>query len=153
MWQHKQEERELKRTEGDIIKNQRAVRHTLRDFENGIYRHLWRFFSCLNGTLSEINEQYLNKSVSILHMVSCVSIYIVTAINKKRMAEEKKLSQGLEKYTVLRRDHVHRKEEVCMKKNIEREYFLWFVNLHCHGYEWFVSADSISQYPKADNII
>ncbi|XP_061168161.1 trichohyalin-like isoform X2 [Saccostrea echinata] len=67
MWQHKQEERELKRTEGDIIKNQRAVRHTLRDFEN--------------------------------------------AINKKRMAEEKKLSQGLEKYTVLRRDHVHKKEE------------------------------------------
>lgn len=51
------------------------------------------------------------------------------------MAEEKKLSQGLEKYTVLRRDHVHRKEEVCMKKDIEREYFLWFVNLHCHGYE------------------
>lgn len=68
MWQHKQEERELKRTEGDIIKNQRAVRHTLRDFEN--------------------------------------------AINKKRMAEEKKLSQGLEKYTVLRRDHIHKKEEV-----------------------------------------
>lgn len=74
--------------------------------------------------ISEINEQYLNKSVSILHMVSCVSIYIVTAINKKRMAEEKKLSQGLEKYTVLRRDHVHRKEEVCtvwrriLKENI-----------------------------------
>lgn len=37
MWQHKQEERELKRTEGDIIKNQRTVRHTLRDFENGEY--------------------------------------------------------------------------------------------------------------------
>ena len=36
MWQHKQEERELKRTEGDIIKNQRAVRQTLRDFENGM---------------------------------------------------------------------------------------------------------------------
>lgn len=28
------------------------------------------------------------------------------------MAEEKKLSQGLEKYTVLRRDHIHKKEEV-----------------------------------------
>ena len=36
MWQHKQEERELKRTEGDIIKNQRTVRHTLRDYGNGI---------------------------------------------------------------------------------------------------------------------
>ena len=36
MWQHKQQERELKRVEGDIAKNQRAVRKTLRDFENGI---------------------------------------------------------------------------------------------------------------------
>ena len=35
MWQHKQQERELKRVEGDIAKNQRAVRKTLRDFENG----------------------------------------------------------------------------------------------------------------------
>ena len=46
MWQHKQEERELKRTEGDIIKNQRAVRHTLRDFENGIYIDIFEDFSC-----------------------------------------------------------------------------------------------------------
>ncbi|XP_033742721.1 trichohyalin-like isoform X2 [Pecten maximus] len=68
MWQHKQEERELKRVEGDIIKNQRAVRHTLRDFEN--------------------------------------------AINKKRMQEEKKLNQGLEVYTKIRRDFVHKKEEL-----------------------------------------
>ena len=67
MWQHKQEERELKRIEGDIIKNQRAVRHTLRDFEN--------------------------------------------AINKKRLEEEKKLNQGMEKYTVIQREHIHRKEE------------------------------------------
>ncbi|KAH9495436.1 hypothetical protein Btru_015105 [Bulinus truncatus] len=36
MWQHKQEERELKRIEGDIIKNQRSVRHTLRDYENAV---------------------------------------------------------------------------------------------------------------------
>ncbi|XP_021343096.1 trichohyalin-like [Mizuhopecten yessoensis] len=68
MWQHKQEERELKRVEGDIIKNQRAVRHTLRDFEN--------------------------------------------AINKKRMQEEKKLNQGLEVYTKIRRDFVHKKEDL-----------------------------------------
>lgn len=34
MWQHKQEERELKRTEGDILKKRYAVRHTLRDYEN-----------------------------------------------------------------------------------------------------------------------
>ncbi|XP_071130925.1 uncharacterized protein LOC143044628 isoform X2 [Mytilus galloprovincialis] len=72
MWQHKQEERELKRIEGDIIKNQRAVRHTMRDFEN--------------------------------------------AINKKRLEEEKKLNQGLEKYTVIQREHIHRKEELCRKR-------------------------------------
>ena len=35
MWQHKQEERELKRVEGDIIKKQRTVRHVLRDYESG----------------------------------------------------------------------------------------------------------------------
>ena len=35
MWLHKQEERELKRAEGDIIKDQRAIRKTLRDYENG----------------------------------------------------------------------------------------------------------------------
>ncbi|XP_060071550.1 trichohyalin-like [Ylistrum balloti] len=75
MWQHKQEERELKRVEGDIIKNQRAVRHTLRDFEN--------------------------------------------AINKKRMQEEKKLNQGLEVYTKIRRDFVHKKEELT-KQRIEK---------------------------------
>ncbi|XP_052240434.1 trichohyalin-like isoform X2 [Dreissena polymorpha] len=36
MWQHKQGEREMKRTEGDIIKNQRTVKHMLRDYENVI---------------------------------------------------------------------------------------------------------------------
>ncbi|XP_064621413.1 trichohyalin-like isoform X1 [Lineus longissimus] len=36
MWQHKQEERELKRAEGDIVKNQRAVRQTVRGFEQSI---------------------------------------------------------------------------------------------------------------------
>ncbi|KAK2156985.1 hypothetical protein LSH36_201g04045 [Paralvinella palmiformis] len=35
MWQYKQQERELKRLEGDIIKNQREVRRSLRDYENG----------------------------------------------------------------------------------------------------------------------
>ena len=35
MWQHKQDQRELKRVEGDIIKNQREVRKEMRDYENG----------------------------------------------------------------------------------------------------------------------
>ncbi|KAK7111931.1 trichohyalin-like isoform X2 [Littorina saxatilis] len=68
MWQHKQEERELKRVEGDIIKNQRAVRHTLRDFG--------------------------------------------TAINKKRMAEDKKLGQSMERFTDMQREHLHKKHDI-----------------------------------------
>ncbi|KAL8564067.1 hypothetical protein ACOMHN_034544 [Nucella lapillus] len=72
MWQHKQEERELKRVEGDIIKNQRAVRHTLRDFG--------------------------------------------TAINKKRMAEDKKLNQSLERFTDMQREHTHTKHELTRKR-------------------------------------
>ena len=43
MWQHKQEERELKRIEGDVIKNQRAVRRTLRDYENGSFLKIFLF--------------------------------------------------------------------------------------------------------------
>uniref|UniRef100_A0A2C9LWJ1 Uncharacterized protein n=1 Tax=Biomphalaria glabrata TaxID=6526 RepID=A0A2C9LWJ1_BIOGL len=67
MWQHKQEERELKRIEGDIIKNQRLVRHTLRDYEN--------------------------------------------AVNKKKFSEEKKLNHSLERFTLMSREHLHKKEE------------------------------------------
>ncbi|XP_048761242.1 trichohyalin-like isoform X2 [Ostrea edulis] len=96
MWQHKQEERELKRTEGDIIKNQRTVRHTLRDFEN--------------------------------------------AINKKRMAEEKKLSQGLEKYTVLRRDHVHKKEDLTKSRTQN----------NVHANQTFKDQDRKTQLSKSD---
>ena len=36
MWQHKQEERELKRIEGDIVKKQRQLRNTMQEYENGI---------------------------------------------------------------------------------------------------------------------
>eukprot|EP00112_Aurelia_sp_Birch-Aquarium-sp1_P024018 Seg74.4 transcript_id=Seg74.4/GoldUCD/mRNA.D3Y31 product="hypothetical protein" protein_id=Seg74.4/GoldUCD/D3Y31 len=38
MWQHKQEERELKRIEGDIIKKQRQLRKTMQDYESAIYK-------------------------------------------------------------------------------------------------------------------
>ncbi|KAK2189689.1 hypothetical protein NP493_99g01034 [Ridgeia piscesae] len=74
MWQHKQQERELKRVEGDIAKNQRAVRKTLRDFENAIMR--------------------------------------------KRLTLEKKFNEGLEKYTKLTKDHLHKKDDIT-KQRIE----------------------------------
>ena len=35
MWQHKQEERELKRAEGDIVKSQHELKRTMRDYELG----------------------------------------------------------------------------------------------------------------------
>lgn len=72
MWQHKQEERELKRAEGDIVKTQREVRRQLRDYEN--------------------------------------------AITRKRLAEEKKFNQGMEKYTNLQRNHIHTKEELTKQR-------------------------------------
>nr|KAI8765641.1 meiosis-specific nuclear structural protein 1-like isoform X2 [Biomphalaria glabrata] len=74
MWQHKQEERELKRIEGDIIKNQRLVRHTLRDYEN--------------------------------------------AVNKKKFSEEKKLNHSLERFTLMSREHLHKKEEESKKRTL-----------------------------------
>ena len=39
-------------------------------------------------------------------------VIVFVAITKKRMTEEKKLNVGLQKYTVLRRDHVHQKHDV-----------------------------------------
>ncbi|XP_070544215.1 trichohyalin-like [Ptychodera flava] len=67
MWQHKQEERELKRAEGDVIKNQQHLRRTMREYEQ--------------------------------------------AINKKRMAEEKKLSETRQREFEIQRDYTHKKEE------------------------------------------
>lgn len=72
MWQHKQEERQLRRVEGDIIKNQRAVRKMLRDYEN--------------------------------------------AIQRKRMTEDKKSKQELDKYEVMRREHTHKKEDLSKQR-------------------------------------
>jgi len=38
MWQHKQEERELKRIEGDIVKKQRQLTNTMQEYENAVYK-------------------------------------------------------------------------------------------------------------------
>ena len=37
MLQHKQEERKLKRIEGDIVKKQRLLRRVMHDYDNGMY--------------------------------------------------------------------------------------------------------------------
>ncbi|XP_064594528.1 calponin homology domain-containing protein DDB_G0272472-like [Liolophura sinensis] len=90
MWKHKQEERELKRAEGDIIKNQQAVRHSLRNYEN--------------------------------------------LVNRKRRAEDKKLSKGQEKYVVMQRENTHAKEELTKRRiqhNINMEQELKDVDRKC----------------------
>eukprot|EP00057_Strongylocentrotus_purpuratus_P008530 XP_011663004.1 PREDICTED: RNA-binding protein 25 [Strongylocentrotus purpuratus] len=38
MWQHRQEERDLKRAEGDLMKNQASLKRTMRDYEIAISR-------------------------------------------------------------------------------------------------------------------
>ena len=37
MLQHKQEERKLKRIEGDIVKKQRLLRRVMHDYDSGMY--------------------------------------------------------------------------------------------------------------------
>lgn len=67
------------------------------------------------------NQRWLYQK-TYTHYIQVVILFMLPAINKKRMAEEKKLSQGLEKYTVLRRDHVHKKEDVSVKIYIHHFY-------------------------------
>lgn len=45
MWKHKQEERELKRAEGDIIKSQQTLRRTMRVIEKCKYITIIHFYS------------------------------------------------------------------------------------------------------------
>ena len=39
-------------------------------------------------------------------------VLFISAITRKRMAEEKKLNQGLERFTDLKNEYLHKKEEV-----------------------------------------
>ena len=55
MWQHKQDERELKRTEGDVLKKRYAVRHTLRDYENSELYLFQEFLHVVFAKSSTIN--------------------------------------------------------------------------------------------------
>ena len=49
--------------------------------------------------------------LSITHCFRLI-FFLVVAITRKRLAEEKKLNQGLERFTNLQKQHVHHKEEV-----------------------------------------
>lgn len=57
MLQHKQEERALKRYEGDIIKKQHHLRRTMEDVNNSMLFHL----VLINHLISSINSLLLNK--------------------------------------------------------------------------------------------
>ena len=45
MLQHKQEERELKRAEGDVIKKQHQLRRVMRDYENSMYTYTVEYYT------------------------------------------------------------------------------------------------------------
>ncbi|KAJ8318849.1 hypothetical protein KUTeg_003940 [Tegillarca granosa] len=58
----------------------------------------------------ERDKKDYNKKVKVIEYVHCIDI-VGCALNKKRLAEEKKLNQGLQKYTKLRQEHAHWKED------------------------------------------
>jgi hypothetical protein len=53
MWRHKKEARELHHEHGDIVKEQRAVRRTLREYENSINKKRLEESKKLNESLSQ----------------------------------------------------------------------------------------------------
>ncbi|KAJ8022899.1 hypothetical protein HOLleu_37924 [Holothuria leucospilota] len=75
MWLHRQEERDLKRSEGDILKSQQILKRTMRDYE--------------------------------------------IAINRKKMAEEKKILDNKQKEFFISNQYVHQKENMT-KEEIEK---------------------------------
>ncbi|XP_071829681.1 uncharacterized protein [Apostichopus japonicus] len=75
MWLHRQEERDLKRSEGDIMKSQQILKRTMRDYE--------------------------------------------IAINRKKMAEEKKILDNKQKEFFISNQFVHKKEDMT-KDQIEK---------------------------------
>lgn len=56
MWQHKQEERELKRVEGDVTKKKRAVQRTMREFETSMSKKMLEEEKRLNESLQKVKK-------------------------------------------------------------------------------------------------
>jgi len=77
MWQHKQEERELKRVEGDVRKKKRQVQRTLREFENSMGKKM----------LDE--EKRLNESIQQMEKVRTEGTHVKEERTKSRIAKAK----------------------------------------------------------------
>lgn len=73
-------------------------------------------------------------------------MYIV-AISRKRMSEEKKLSQSLEKYSALQHAHVHRKEEV--STNLSHGNFFPILNKVLENCVFFAVAQEADEGPSS----
>ena len=75
MWQHKQEERELKRVDGDVNKKKRAVQRTLRELENNSNKKI----------LEE--EKWLNESIKKSKRVGSNAIHDKEKRTKERISK------------------------------------------------------------------
>ncbi|CAK8692184.1 uncharacterized protein LOC143463287 [Clavelina lepadiformis] len=75
MWQHKQEERELKRVEGDVLKKKRTVQRTTREFENIMSKKM----------LEE--EKWLNESTQKTEKVRAESVHAKEDRTKQRITK------------------------------------------------------------------
>ena len=75
MWQHKQEERELKRVEGDVTKRKRAVQRTMRELENNMSKKM----------LEE--EKWLNESIKKTEKVRSESVHGREERTKQRITK------------------------------------------------------------------
>ncbi|XP_074647251.1 uncharacterized protein LOC141903151 [Tubulanus polymorphus] len=82
MWKHKQEERELKRVEGDILKNQRMVRRSMRDYQQSINKKWWE------------EEKRLSKSLDKYTKVQQDHTHAKEELNKQRIEKVQTTEQG-----------------------------------------------------------
>lgn len=63
MWQHKQEEREIKRVEGDVNKKKRLLQRNMREYENAMSKKMLDEEKRLNATIARSEE------VSMFHII------------------------------------------------------------------------------------
>ncbi|XP_039274101.2 uncharacterized protein LOC120348058 [Styela clava] len=56
MWQHKQEEREIKRVEGDVIKKKRLLQRNMREYENAMAKKMLDEEKRLNTTIEQTEK-------------------------------------------------------------------------------------------------
>ncbi|XP_059168336.1 trichohyalin-like isoform X1 [Physella acuta] len=123
MWLHKQEERELKRIEGDILKQQRAVRHTLRDYENAVNKKKLLEEKQLNQSLqrfTQMSRDHLHKQEEITNQQILQSQIESLAFKDQARKKEIKISE-LEHLYAVKKAAIHLKRSEVMRLGQEFE--------------------------------